>query len=107
MAKTKLFDPDIRTPFPLSRSKVELFLECARCFYLDRRLGITRPSGPPYTLNSAVDTLLKKEFDAYRAAGTPHLVTRTCRCRSPASWAAAAGRPLCAGHGAWRASAAA
>jgi hypothetical protein len=72
MAKKRLFDPDIRTPFPLSRTKVDLFLECPRCFYLDRRLGISRPAGFPFNLNSAVDALLKKEFDAYRARGEPH-----------------------------------
>jgi hypothetical protein len=72
MAKKRLFDPDIRTPFPLSRTKVDLFLECPRCFYLDRRLGIARPAGFPFNLNSAVDALLKKEFDAYRARGEPH-----------------------------------
>lgn len=32
-----LFDPGSDKPFALSRSKVELFLECPRCFYLDRR----------------------------------------------------------------------
>ena len=31
-----------------------------------------RVSGPAFTLNSATDTLLKKEFDAHRAAGTRH-----------------------------------
>jgi hypothetical protein len=72
MATRKLFDPNIRTPFPLSRTKVDLFLECPRCFYLDRRLGIARPAGFPFNLNSAVDALLKKEFDAYRARGEPH-----------------------------------
>jgi hypothetical protein len=72
MAKKRLFDPDLRTPFPLSRTKVDLYLECPRCFYLDRRLGISRPAGFPFNLNSAVDALLKKEFDAYRARGEPH-----------------------------------
>ena len=71
MAK-KLFDPASDKPFALSRSKVSLFVECARCFYLDRRLGISRPAGFPFNLNSAVDTLLKKEFDAHRARGEPH-----------------------------------
>lgn len=47
-------------------------MKCARCFYLDRRLGVSAPSGPPFTINSAVDTLLKREFDSYRAKGTPH-----------------------------------
>ncbi len=65
-----LFDPD--KPFKLSRSKIELFIECPRCFYIDRRLGIGRPSIPGYTLNSAVDELLKKEFDLYRLKQEPY-----------------------------------
>ena len=56
----------------MSRSKIELFLECPRCFYLDRRLGVGRPSMPGFTLNTAVDTLLKKEFDVHRAEGSAH-----------------------------------
>jgi len=68
----KLFDPAASGPFALSRSKVELFLDCARCFWLDRRQGIARPSGPPFNLNSAVDQLLKNEFDGYRDAQQPH-----------------------------------
>jgi len=63
MAARKLFDPDSDKPFALSRSKVELFQDCPRCFYLDRRLGIARPPGFPFNLNSAVDALLKTEFD--------------------------------------------
>lgn len=58
--------------FKLSRSKLELFLECPRCFYLDRVKGVGRPPGFPFNLNSAVDTLLKKEFDIHRAQGTEH-----------------------------------
>ncbi len=56
----------------LSRSKIDLFVECPRCLYLDVARGIRRPSGPPFTLNNAVDSLLKAEFDRYRAAGEPH-----------------------------------
>ncbi|MBI3618781.1 PD-(D/E)XK nuclease family protein [Candidatus Peregrinibacteria bacterium] len=59
-------------PYPLSRTKLELFLRCPRCFFLDRRFGVAPPSSPPYTLNSAVDALLKKEFDAYRIRREPH-----------------------------------
>lgn len=47
-------------------------MDCPRCFYLDRRLGISRPAGFPFNLNSAVDALLKSEFDAYRNSGEPH-----------------------------------
>ncbi|MEX0652312.1 MAG: PD-(D/E)XK nuclease family protein [Candidatus Paceibacterota bacterium] len=56
----------------LSRSKIDLFTECPRCFYLDNKLGTKRPPGYPLNLNIAVDTLLKKEFDIHRTKKTPH-----------------------------------
>lgn len=68
----KLFDPGSQEPVKLSRSKIELFTMCPRCFYMDVRLGISRPSTPPFTLNSAVDTLLKNEFDLLRKKGEAH-----------------------------------
>lgn len=67
-----LFNPESDSPFKLSRSKLELFNECAKCFYIDRRLGVGRPPGFPFSLNSAVDTLLKKEFDHFRKLNQPH-----------------------------------
>ena len=56
----------------LSRSKIELFVECPRCFYLDNKLGTSRPRGPSFTLNIAVDALLKKEFDVHRKEKSSH-----------------------------------
>lgn len=67
-----LYDPGSPEPFKLSRSKIDLFLSCPRCFYFDRRLGVARPPGFPFALNSAVDHLLKLEFDIHRANGTKH-----------------------------------
>ncbi len=67
-----LYGHDLDRPFRLSRSKIELFTDCPRCFYLDRRLGVARPPGYPFALNSAVDYLLKKEFDIYRARREAH-----------------------------------
>ncbi|MEK7519959.1 MAG: PD-(D/E)XK nuclease family protein [Patescibacteria group bacterium] len=67
-----IFDPASDQPFKISRTKIEEFLRCARCFYLDRRLGVGQPPGFPFNLNSAVDHLLKKEFDVHRAQGTRH-----------------------------------
>ncbi|KKW23158.1 MAG: hypothetical protein UY68_C0018G0008 [Parcubacteria group bacterium GW2011_GWF2_52_12] len=67
-----VFDPGSPEPFKLSRSKMEDFLRCPRCFYLDRRLGVGRPAQFPFTLNSAVDHLLKKEFDIHRAKREKH-----------------------------------
>lgn len=74
MRKRRLFKPG--QSFDLSRSKIELFLSCPRCFYLDRRLGIGRVQGPPFTLNSAVDALLKNEFDIYRVKKEQHPLMR-------------------------------
>lgn len=67
-----IYTPGSEEPFKLSRSKIDLFMQCPRCFYLDRRLGVGRPPGFPFALNSAVDTLLKKEFDVYRVNGKKH-----------------------------------
>ena len=47
------YDPTSPEPYKLSRSQLQLFLACPRCFYLDRRLGIDRVPGPAFTLNSA------------------------------------------------------
>lgn len=53
-----------------------MFLECPRCFYLDRRLGLPRPDMPGWALNSAVDQLLKKEFDLLRKNGESHALMK-------------------------------
>ncbi len=47
-------------------------MQCPRCFWLDVRLKIRRPEGPPFSINKAIDELFKKEFDAYRLKGEPH-----------------------------------
>jgi len=67
-----LFDPSSSEPFKVSRSKIDLFSECQRCAYLDMRLGVKRPSMPAFTLNNAVDELLKREFDIHRANASQH-----------------------------------
>ena len=67
-----LFDPAVSAPFRLSRSKIDLYLNCPRCFYLDCKLGVAQPPGYPFNLNNAVDKLLKKEFDIHRARSTRH-----------------------------------
>lgn len=66
------FDPKSSRPYRMSRSGLELFVRCPRCFYLDKRLGVAQPPTPSFTLNSAVDYLLKKEFDIHRTKGETH-----------------------------------
>lgn len=66
------YTPGQKAVYNISRSKIELFTQCQRCFWLDARLKIKRPDSPPFSLNKAVDELLKKEFDSYRKASKPH-----------------------------------
>ena len=67
-----LYEPHSEKAFKISRSRIDRYVECPRCFYIDRRLGTDRPPGFPFNINSAVDALLKTEFDTHRAAGTRH-----------------------------------
>lgn len=74
--RSKPYQPGQTAAFKVSRSKIELFMQCPRCFWLDARLKIKRPSGPPFNINKTIDELYKKEFDAHRAAGTPHPIMK-------------------------------
>jgi hypothetical protein len=56
----------------LSPNSLNLYLDCPHCFWLDKNKGIKRPPPYAYALNSAVDALLKEEFDAYRAKKIQH-----------------------------------
>lgn len=55
----------------ISRSKIDLFLECSRCFWLDVKKNIRRPEGIKGTfIGAKYDPLLKKQFDYYRQMKT-------------------------------------
>lgn len=70
--RSQPYKPGQEAAFKVSRSKIELFTQCPRCFWLDARLKIKRPSSPPFQINKAIDELFKKEFDGYRIKGEPH-----------------------------------
>lgn len=70
--KRNLYEPGVSENYRLSRSKIDLYMSCARCFFLDRRLGISRPPAYPLTLATAVDELMKNEYDIYRKSQSPH-----------------------------------
>jgi len=72
MARAVPYSSDLEEPFKISRSKLENHVKCPRCFVLDRKFGVAPPSGPSFTLNSAVDSQLKKEFDKLRETSEPH-----------------------------------
>lgn len=66
------YQPGQSGTYKISRSKIELYKQCPRCFWLDARLKISRPNGPPFNINKTIDELFKKEFDSYRSKGKPH-----------------------------------
>ncbi len=70
--RTTPYQPGQKTAYKVSRSKIDDFVNCPRCFWLDRRLKISKPDTPPFQINKAVDELFKKEFDEYRRNGKPH-----------------------------------
>lgn len=70
--KRSLYQSDSKIPHQLSRTRVENFIKCPRCFYLEEKFGVKRPSLPGFSLNIAVDELLKKEFDIHRAKKSVH-----------------------------------
>jgi hypothetical protein len=70
--KGSIYQKGTNETFKISRSKFSNFLDCSRCFYLERVKGLKDPSMPGWALNSAVDELLKKEFDHYRNIQKPH-----------------------------------
>ena len=77
MARHTVFDPDREDPFILSRTAVDEFLDCRKCFYLKRRLGLKPPRLVPLTLAIATDAILKNEFDEVRNSDQSHYVWQT------------------------------
>ena len=74
--KVSMYQKGSNEPFTISRSKFSNFIDCSRCFYLDRVKGLKEPSMPGWALNTAGDVLLKKEFDKHRKEKTPHPIMK-------------------------------
>ena len=71
------FDPGNHLPYELSRSRIENFVRCPACFYLQQVCGIRFPSIPGFNINEATDILLKRDFDKYRGGETTHPFLQT------------------------------
>ena len=75
MARNRIFfNPDNPEPYELSRSQVEAYIKCPACFWMRRVKNIKFPGMPGFLLNTATDTLLKKDFNHYRESQTAHPV---------------------------------
>lgn len=66
MWKKKLYINNNLNPFSLSRSKIDLYFDCNRCFYLDQKFGIKRPHGTPLVINNFVVKHFKNILNKYR-----------------------------------------
>ena len=78
------FDPSQNSPYELSRSRVENFIRCPACFFMQQVEGIQFPSIPGFNINEATDILLKRDFDELRGKEShinflKKLVMVTCR----------------------------
>ena len=60
------FDPNNPNPYELSRSRIEKYLKCKACFWLEQIHKVKPPEMPSFTLNTTTDILIKRESDAIR-----------------------------------------
>jgi hypothetical protein len=66
-------------PF-LSPSAVSTFVECPRCFYLDRNMKISRPRGIFPSLPGGIDNVMKIHHDSHRPLGeVPFMIQEMSR----------------------------
>ena len=66
------YDETNTSPYELSRSRIENFVRCPACFYLQQVKGVRFPSMPGFNINEATDVLLKRDFDKYRGKTATH-----------------------------------
>ena len=72
MFKKKLYSNNSSRPFKLSRTKIDLFFECRRCFFLDQKFGVKRPHGTPLVLSNRIVEDFKKELNVCRVEKIIH-----------------------------------
>jgi hypothetical protein len=77
------FDPTNTNPYELSRSRIENFIKCKACFWLEQIHKVKPPEMPAFTLNTTTDILLKRNSDIVRgksslplweSAGLGHMI---------------------------------
>ena len=67
-----IFDKNNPEPYEISRYRIENFIQCPACFYMQQVEGIKFPSIPGFNINEATDILLKRDFDYYRGKTETH-----------------------------------
>ena len=74
MWKKKIYIKNNISPFPLSRTKIDLFLECRKCFYNEMVKGVRRPHGPPMALNNAIVFVIKNDLEKQKNIKKRHSI---------------------------------
>ena len=71
------YKPENPEPYELSRSKMEMFIRCEACFWLEKVAGVKQPGMPAFLINSLTDLLLKREMDEYRGIEAHPFATKS------------------------------
>ena len=72
MFKKNIYKTNSDLPFRINRTKIDLFFDCKRCFFLDQKHGIRRPHGTPLVLNNKIVDDFKKELNECRIKQKVH-----------------------------------
>lgn len=64
------FNPENPAPYELSRSRIENYIRCKACFWLEQIHRVKPPEIPSFTINTTTDILLKRDADAVRGTST-------------------------------------
>ena len=67
------YDPNNSEPYELSRSRIENYVRCPACFYMQQVEYINFPSIPGFLLNEATDVLLKSTLIVIVSLNKYHL----------------------------------
>ncbi len=70
MFRKNIYVKNNLSPFKISRTKIDLFFDCKRCFYIDQRYGIKRPHGAAMVINNHIVTKFKKNLEVLRNTKT-------------------------------------
>jgi ATP-dependent exoDNAse (exonuclease V) beta subunit len=70
------FDRNNPAPYELSRSRVENYIKCRACFWLQQIHKVSPPEIPSFTINTTTDILLKRDADAVRGRSSLPLCER-------------------------------
>ena len=60
MFRKNIYVKNNLSPFKISRTKIDLFFDCKRCFYVDQKFGIKRPHGTALVINNYIVNKFKK-----------------------------------------------